>query len=188
MRQGFEISINDYDRELYTTFKTVLEQREGESSVHVLLKVVAASIFFENGIRIEPTGIDQQYKPDLVTLDLTARPVLWVECGQVTTTKLDKLSSRYPDTKIVVVKRYPREVENLYERVEKDVRRPYNISYVSFDPEFIDGAANHISGKNVCVAIKSDKEFQFIVNERHFTTALHTKSHPAPKYRGKRSP
>ncbi|MCK6440885.1 MAG: YaeQ family protein, partial [Planctomycetes bacterium] len=136
----------------------------------------------------EPVDVDPQYRPDLLVRDVSGFPKLWIECGQVTTTKLDKLASRYPDAAIAVVKRYPREVDNLYERVEKEVRRPWGITYVSFSPDFVDTAANHVSGKNTCVTILSGNEFQLVINDVHYETALYRKSHEAPGYRGKRSP
>lgn len=185
MRQGFDVSINDYNRDLFTTFKTVLEMREGESAVHVLMKVLAATLYYEPGIQIEPAGADPQYRPDLLLNAVDGTPQLWIECGQVRTVKLDKLTSRYGQTKFVVVKKSKREATELMSRAEKEVRRFHSLEYVGFDAHFAEGAALHVMGRNDCVAIRSDDHFQFIINGNEFATDIHTFRHPPPGYSGK---
>jgi uncharacterized protein YaeQ len=185
MRQNFDISINDYNRDLFTAFKTVLDMREGESPAHVLLKAVAAALFFQPGIQIEPVGDDPQYRPDLLVTAEDGRPSLWIECGQVRTVKLDKLTSRYGETQFIVVKKTRREANDIFGRAEKEVRRFQNLSYVGFDPNFIDTAANNVMGKNDCIAIISDATLQFIINGAEYSTQVHTFRHAPPKYSGK---
>jgi len=185
MRQNFDISINDYNRDLFTSFKTVLDMKDGESPAHVLLKAVAAALFYQPGIMIEPVGDDPQYRPDLLVNATDGRPEIWVECGQVRTVKLDKLTSRYGETRFIVVKKTKREAHDIFGRAEKEIRRHQNIEYVGFDGTFIDSAANHVMGKNDCIAIISDQSLQFIINGADFETQVHTFRHPPPGYSGK---
>lgn len=184
MRQNFDVSINDYNRELFTVFKTVLEQKDGESASHVLLKVLAATLYYEPGIVIEPNDVDPQYRPDLLIKRVDGFPATWIECGNVRTVKIDKLTSRYVDAQVVVVKRLAREVNDLRERCEKEVRRPYNLTYVGFDKDFVDNAANHVMGRNDCTAIISDDTLQFIINGHDTTSHLHRAAHEGKPYRG----
>ena len=179
MRQGFDVSINDYNRNLFTVFKTVLEQKDGESPAHVLLKVLAATLYYDPGIVIEPNDVDPQYRPDLLIRRIDGFPATWIECGNVRTVKLDKLTSRYVDAQVVVVKKIAREIRDLKERCEKDVRRPYNLTYVAFDKDFVDRAASHVMGRNDCTAIISDNTLQFLMNGFDATTPLHRESHEA---------
>lgn len=185
MRQNFDVSINDYNRELFTSFKTVLEMREGESPVHVLMKVLGATIYYEPGMLIEPADVDPQYRPDVLLRHGDGRPRLWIECGQVRTVKLDKLTSRYTDTQFVVVKKSAREAAMLLERCEKEVRRPTPIEYLGFDSGFAENCAAQVMGRNDCTAIISDQTLQFIINGNQYDSKLHLYRHAPPKYSGK---
>lgn len=185
MRIGFDLSISDFDRELYTTLKTVLEKREGESPVHILMKMLGAALFFHERMEIEPNDADQQYRPDVLVRDLTGAPTLWVECGQVKTSKLDKLTTRYADTRFIVIKRLAREVDALYERALKEVRRPYKIEYRAFELDFADKVARHIMGKNTLDVLRSERDIQCIINDHRYTSALYIRKHDRPGYAGK---
>jgi len=185
MRQGFDLSINDYNRELFTVAKTVIEQKEGESPVHIMLKMMAWALFYEPNLLIEPSDVDPQYKPDLLLKGVDGFPQLWIECGQVKTAKLDKLTSRYPDAYFVVLKLAERNARDIFERCIKEVRRPYNLRHIGFDPHFIEDCARHVTGKNDCTLIRSDNEIQFLINGFDATSELHWFIHEGPKYKGR---
>lgn len=185
MRMGFDISLNNFDRELYTTFKLVIEQRENESSEHILLKVLAACLFWQPGIEIEPPEVDPTYRPDVLLRGDDGGPKIWIECGQVRTVKLDKLVSRYPQLQLVVVKRIQREVDDLFERCVKDVRRPYNLEYRAFGPHFIDRLATSVMGKNECTVLVSGGNLQVILNGADHSCQVYQRQHEGPGYRGK---
>lgn len=179
MRQGFDLSINDYNRDLFTIAKTVLEQKEGESSVHITLKVLAWGLFYEPELLIEPTDVDPQYKPDLLLKKLDGFPKLWIECGQVKTAKLDKLTSRYPDAQFIAIKFSERHARDLRERCIKDVRRPSNLRHLGFDAGFVESCARHVMGKNQCTIIRSDDTVQFLINGFDASSNLYWFGHEA---------
>lgn len=185
MRQSFDISINDYDRELFTEWRTVLEQREEESPAHVLLKALAVALHFNPEMVIEAPDVDIKYRPDVVVRADDGKPEVWIECGQVRTVKLDKLCSQYRDCRFIVVKKTEREARELMERCAKDCRYFYNLEYLGFDRNFVDEAASWVMGRNDCIAIISAGTFTFIINGHEFTTALHRLNHGPIPYRGK---
>ena len=185
MRQFFDLSINDYNRELFTEFKTVVEQREGESAVHMIMKVLAVGLVYQDGILIEPNGIDHQFKPDVLIRAVDGRPSFWVECGQVKTGKLDKLTNRYRDTDFLVVKRLEREIRDLKTRAEKDVRHPWRLEYLGFDPGFVESLAARVTGRNAMTLIRSDDQLTAILNDFSYESALYRDDHGKPGYSGK---
>src|SRR5688572_24900628 len=79
VRLTVDLSVNDYDRELFAERKLVFEQREGEGLVHVILKVLAFALYFDPKLVVEPS-FEDEYKPDLLIRADDYRPALWVEC------------------------------------------------------------------------------------------------------------
>ena len=84
----------------------VLTKRAGESTAHVLMKAIACARYAPEypDLRIE-TAIGLRYKPDLVALDDTGAPRLWVECGHVDREKLRRLVRRFPRTHLAWFRR-----------------------------------------------------------------------------------
>ncbi|MCA8938347.1 MAG: YaeQ family protein [Planctomycetes bacterium] len=185
MRQNFDVSINDYNRELFTEHKTVIEQREGESPTHLMLKILALALYFEPKILIEPSDVDPTFKPDLLVRAIDGFPKLWIECGQVKTAKLDKLTNRYRDAKFVVVKRLEREIRDLCGRCEKEVRNPWILEYVGFDNDFVESVARNIHGRNDLTAILSGDDLTVVINGFEYNSKVHRLDHGEKPYRGR---
>lgn len=185
MRQNFDISINDYNRELFTEHKTVVEQKEDESATHILLKILGLILCYDSAILVEPSDIDPTFKPDLLIKKIDGFPHIWIECGQVKTSKLDKLTHNYRDTTFYVVKRLEREIINLKLRCDKAVRNPWRLYYLAFDDGFVENLARNISGRNDCTTIISGNDLTFIINGFEYRTKIHRLDHGEKPYRGR---
>lgn len=173
-RLNVDLSVNDYDRELFAERKIVLELREGEAFQHIVLKIVAMALFHHPKLLIEPTMDDEdRYKPDLLVRADDYRPALWVECGQVRVQKLDKVTFRHYDARVVVIKRLEREARELLERCRGEVRRLHAIEFIGFDSGFVDRVADTLTGKNDVVAIISGSLLQVVVGGTTFETTIH---------------
>src|SRR6267142_331465 len=91
-----------------TVKKLVLTGQENETAELVALKLAAYVLFFDLNPQTDissrhPAISQQEFRPDLLALDESGAIKLWVECGNVTTHKLDKLIRRYRDARIVVL-------------------------------------------------------------------------------------
>lgn len=171
MRLTVDLSINDYDRELFAERKLVFEQREGEGLVHVMLKVLALALYYEPKLVVEPS-FEDEYKPDLLLRADDYRPALWIECGAVSTRKLDKITFRYNTSRFIVVKQTAREAQDLAERCKTEVRRAEAIEFVGFDKDFCSRVAERLTGRNDLIVIRSGGSVQVVLAGVTDTSAL----------------
>ncbi len=162
MRLTVDLSVNDYDRELFAERKLVFEQREGEGLVHVMLKVLALALHYDPKLVVEPS-FEDEYKPDLLLRADDYRPALWIECGQVSTRKLDKITFRYNTSRFVVVKQTGREAQDLAERAAQDVRRHRVIEYLGFEKDYCARVAERLSGRNDLIVVRSGLSVQVVL-------------------------
>jgi hypothetical protein len=118
--------------------RVFIGRKETETAKHVLLKFLGFVLFHRERLQIEAQLHDDNipFTPDLVQLDYMMRPALWVECGEVTVAKLEKLAVKVPEAEIWIVKRSPTEAETLL----RDM--------VVFDPEMFDEALASLGLRN----------------------------------------
>lgn len=174
MRINVDISVNDYDRQLFDERRIVLETRAGESMVHIVLKVLAMAMYHDEGLMVEPSMDDEErYRPDLLIRHDDYRPKLWVECGQCRVSKLDKVTFKHYDAQVKMLKRTAREAGEILERCKGEVRRIENLECIGFDGGFVDHVAAALTGKNDLVAIISGRDLQFVVEGETFETKIH---------------
>ncbi|MCB9896282.1 MAG: YaeQ family protein [Planctomycetes bacterium] len=174
MRINVDLSVNDYDRELFAERRIVLETREGEGLPHIVLKILSMALFHDPGLQVEPSmDADDRYKPDLLIRAEDYRPKLWVECGACRVQKLDKVTFKHYDAKVVMIKRTAREAREIMERCKGEVRRLHAIEFIGFDNGFVDTVADALTGKNDVVAIISGTSLQLVVDGTTFSTQIH---------------
>jgi uncharacterized protein YaeQ len=174
VRLNVDLSINDYDRNLFAERKIVLETREGEGMPHIVLKVLAMALFHDPALQVEPTMDDEdRYKPDLLVRADDYRPSLWVECGACRVQKLDKVTFRHYDARVVLIKRTAREAREIMERCKGEVRRLHAIEFIGFDNDFIENVADALTGKNDIVAVISETSLQLVVGGVTYSSKIH---------------
>lgn len=106
--------------------KIVIGQDTTETDAHVLLKLLGFLMFHREHLQIEPSLHNDNipFTPDLVELDYELRPVLWVECGECSVAKLDKLAVKAPEAEIWVLKKSAGEAGTLLHAMAKaELRR-----------------------------------------------------------------
>lgn len=89
--------------------KLILVPGPNEKPEHLALKLCAYLLFWDEQPLVEassrhPALQGQEFVPDLMALDDDGSIRLWLECGQVTLHKLEKLTRRLPVSRIVVMK------------------------------------------------------------------------------------
>ncbi|MCA8915458.1 MAG: YaeQ family protein [Planctomycetes bacterium] len=174
MRINVDLSVNDYDRELFAERRIVLETREGEGLPHIVLKILSMAMFHDVALQVEPTmDDDDRYKPDLLIRAEDYRPKLWVECGACRVQKLDKVTFKHYDANVVMLKRTAREAREIMERCRGEVRRIQAIEFIGFDNGFVDLVANVLTGKNDVVAIISGDALQLVIDGTTHSTTIH---------------
>ena len=104
--------------------KVILASQENETPQHLALKLAAFVLFFKSKPLMDvslkhPAIAGQEFRPDLLALNESGEVQLWVECGTVTSHKLDKLPRRYRNARIITLKETYHEAETLRKTIEK---------------------------------------------------------------------
>lgn len=117
--------------------KVIIGQKDTETSAHVLLKLFGYLLFFRDRLQIEPRLHDDNipYLPDLAQFDYTLRAALWVECGECSVDKLDRLAVKVPEAELWVVKRSFADAENLLRLMAKHGLRRNRYHVVGLDAD-----------------------------------------------------
>ena len=156
--------------------KIIISQSQNETLDHVLLKALAFVMFHSERLRVE---VDVElpgvpFVPDLITLALDGRPELWIECGEVSLHKLEKLTLKLGDADIWVVKKNAREVTKTVELARRNIRRLSRLRLLTFDQGFIPELLTLASGSNSLHLVKlvPGEMMQIVFNDLWFETAL----------------
>jgi uncharacterized protein YaeQ len=85
-----------------------------ESADHLFLKLAAALFFFDRQASVQMGATDpalqgQEYFPDFMATDVAGAVTLWIECGKTTVHKLQKVSKRFRDARILVLTAQPQQ-------------------------------------------------------------------------------
>lgn len=131
MKIRCELMVNDEKRRL------VLVPHESETSESLALRLAAIVLFFDDEPAAElsakhPALAGQEYRPDCVALDEGGRVKLWVEAGKTTANKLDKVTRRYPDARIVVLTAGEHDARRMRQLVDDKVPRSKLLEIWSF--------------------------------------------------------
>jgi hypothetical protein len=93
--------------------------RQTEQPTHLLLKLLAFLMLFRDRLQLEPPRPrdDLRFRPDLLELNDTGDPLLWVECGECSLAKLARLAPHVPGAEIWVFKASVGEARELRRRM-----------------------------------------------------------------------
>lgn len=102
-----------------------------------ILRLAAFVLFWDYDPSAElslkhPALADQEFKPDYIALDDSGRIKLWVECGRTTPNKLDKLTKRYPDARLVVLTGTEHDAKRMREVIDSKVTRGAGLELWTF--------------------------------------------------------
>jgi len=150
MSGKYSFTLKSEERRRQLPSKIIVGQRETETERHVLLKFLGFVLFYRDGLQVEPRLHDDNipFEPDLLALDYTLRPVLWVECGECSVAKLDRLAVKVPEAEIWVVKRSLEEAENLRRAMAKAELRTNRYRLVALDPGFFEEISALLTQRN----------------------------------------
>ena len=115
-----------------------LRETPNESLDHIILKLLAYLVFFDENIQIE-IGAFQHYKPDLIKFDEkeTWKAVKWIDCGVISPKKLLKISKHNREAEIYIFKSNEESALSLKNKITNKKRNNPNIHYFVFNKEQI---------------------------------------------------
>ncbi|MBI5201703.1 MAG: YaeQ family protein [Elusimicrobia bacterium] len=131
MKLRCDLQINEGKRRL------LLVGHASELPDHLALRLAANVLFWDYEPSAElsakhPALADQEFVPDCIALDDGGRVKLWVEVGRTTANKLDKLTKRYSDARIVVLTGNEHDARKMREIAESKVTRTKTLEIWSF--------------------------------------------------------
>jgi uncharacterized protein YaeQ len=150
MSGKYSFDLKSEERRRALPGKIIVGQKENEGVKHVMLKFIAYLIFYRERLQIEPRLPDDTipFEPDVIQLDYSLRPALWVECGECSVSKLHKLAVKAPEAEIWVIKRAPADAENLYRAMEKEELRRNRYGLIALDPTMFDEMCGLLASRN----------------------------------------
>jgi hypothetical protein len=169
MSHKFSFTIDSQDRKRPMPRSVIIGRKENETVVHVALKLFGFMLFFRDRLRIEPRLHDDAipFEPDLIQLDYEMRPQLWVECGECSLNKLDKLAVKCPEAELWAVRRSFGELDDLLVQMRKHDLRRGRYGLVGLDAEMFDEIIGLMGTRNNVMWLAGDfeeKTMQFDFN------------------------
>lgn len=173
MSTSFTFTLRSEDRQRPLPHKIIIGQNQTETIRHVALKFLAWVLFYRERLRLE-TDLENAsipFVPDLVEIGYDMRPLLWVECGECTLSKLSKLAVKCPETELWIVKRSVSEAEHLAARMAKEELRRGRYGIIGLDQAMFQEVCSQIQDRNEFLLVSlsfSPSQWQFDLNNLWF--------------------
>lgn len=148
--------------------RLIIGQHDHEPPADVILKALAYLLFFRPRLHIDLALHNDSipYRPDVVELDYELRPVLWIECGEVSVRQLDKLAVKVPEAEIAVVQSSA-EAEALVKSMRKAELRQNRYRVLALATEMVSEMCGRLRPRNDLFWVKGScepAELQFDFN------------------------
>ena len=131
--------------------RVILIKRRGESLRHVVMKLLGYLWFYHEELQIE-RSVDQHHKPDLVRVDEQGRPLQWVDCGQTSLRKLERISQRNRLTLIDIIKATPGELASYRLQAMRRLSHPERVRYWSVQDDGVARLEAALHGRHAIIA------------------------------------
>ena len=150
MTAKYSFHLESRDRRRDLPRKIIIGRQDPETRLHVALKFLAYLIFFRPRLQIA-TNLHMDsipFVPDLVQLDYELRPKLWVECGECSVGKLNKLAVKVPEAEIWVMRRSQADAEHLLQAMAKEELRRQRYHLLALEAEMVDEFCAQLRPRN----------------------------------------
>lgn len=150
--------------------KLVLTAVEPEKPQHLGLKLAAYLLFWDEELTVQPslnhhalTG--QPFRPDLLGTDITGSVGIWVECGNTSQNKIQKVLKRWSDARVVVLKERPAEAERFRKVLEDGVPKSGRVEILAWPEGGFKEWMRLLSEKTEIIGEAGGLTLNLVVNE-----------------------
>ncbi len=145
-----------------------------ESDLHILLKFLAWCLFHHEYLAVEKQDVDPDYRPDLIVQNPDGTVRAWIEAGNTSARKLDKITRRFSDANVYIVHETARAVRNVAEQIRRHVERNSRVWLVYFDDGFCTQFLRLLTDKNevVCNLNEDGRLMELTMNGDWAQTAV----------------
>lgn len=174
-KYSFNLSSDDPARKL--PGKIIIAQSDTETTIHVGLKLLGYIFFYRERLQLE-TRLPHDsipFVPDLSEMDYELRPILWVECGECSIAKLEKLAVKAPEAQIWILKRSRSAADELLKTMAKQEFRKGRYHVIGLEEQVFAEMVGLIQSRNELYWLKADEEIgemQFELNGLWFELPL----------------
>ncbi len=158
-----ELHLGDYSG------KVILAAKPEEKLDHLALKLAAFAMFLPRGPVVEPStdhpglmGLD--IRPDVCTFNDAGEINVWIECGEVSLNKLDKLARRLPETRIIVLKSEQRQATQQRQRLNDEIKHGARVEIWTWRENEFQPWLRAMEDKTELFGEAHEKSFNLVVN------------------------
>jgi len=147
-----------------------------ETDDHLLLKLAACVFFHEKEPLVisspqqHPALAGQDFAPDLMTVDDTNHVTFWVECAKTTLHKLDKVTKRFREARILMLMAHPHEARQMAESLAGEGNT--RIEIWSFQQGEFDRCKSLVREQNDIIGEANETSMNLVINDAMFMTEL----------------
>ncbi|MCB4756271.1 MAG: YaeQ family protein [Elusimicrobia bacterium] len=157
--------------------KLILVPKPEEKDDHLALKLAATLMFFTREPIVDPSSnhpalLGFEHKPDVCALDAGGQIDLWIDCGSVTAHKLDKVTRRLPNARIVVIKSSMTDAARLRRVIKTDIRHAQRVEIWAWPNGTFEPWLKALAEKTEVYGEAHEKSLNLVVNEVAYTVDL----------------
>ena len=153
--------------------KLILIKQLSELRNHIAMKLLSYLIFYTDELNVEP-NTDLHYKPDLMVAGEHSVPKIWIDCGQVALKKIEVLSTKLKNSRIIFVKETKRELDVFKKMVGKKIDKAERIEYLAFEPNFVTSIGNALQRTNhITIYDVVEGVIGIALNDENFESTLY---------------
>jgi uncharacterized protein YaeQ len=168
----FQVQLADVDRGIYDEFAVRAARHPSETAAYLMTRVLAYCLEYEEGIAFTE-GISATDEPAVLVRDATGSITAWIEVGAPDAERLHR-GSKLADRTTIYTPRDPAKL--LPQWAGKKIHRAEAITLHSFDPGFIDDAADALERRNTMSVSVTEHQLYLELNGRTLSSAVH--DHP----------
>jgi len=141
------------------------------------MKLAAVAMFLPQSPIVDPSAdhpalSDFDVRPDVLGVNMAGEIALWVECGETSTNKLDKVSRRLGQARIVVIKESMRQAKRQREVLNESVRQGQRIEIWTWKPGDFETWLKALGEKVEIFGDAHEKSFNLVVNQTPYAVDM----------------
>jgi uncharacterized protein YaeQ len=157
--------------------KVILAGRPEETAEHLALKLAAFAMFLPGDPIVDPSpdhpALDgYEVRPDLFVLDDGGQVKMWIECGEVSINKIDKISRRLSGARILVLKENRHQALKMRATVQEQIRNADRIEIWTWPEEEFKKWLHALEDKTEIYGEAHEKSFNLVVNSVPYAVDL----------------
>lgn len=153
--------------------KLILVKDVCELRAHIVMKLLSYLLYYTPELKVEVTA-DMHYKPDLMVAGEHGIPKVWVDCGQVGIKKIEVLSKKLKNSRVIFVKSTERELLVFKKMIEKKIDHPERLEFLAFEAGFVESIGNALQRTNHITLYEiMENVIGIALNDEIFESALY---------------